>query len=92
MARKAANRADPGRILEQGDVFFFYRPRVDRNRMRGLEDVQRFYLVLRPARRRPRIRVLTIGRKRLPDIGSHERSWGFVDLVWVFIWPSIYLL
>jgi len=81
MARKADNTPDPKKIVEKGDIFFFYRPRVDRAGAQALKDVQRLYVVLRPARKHPRIRVLTVGRKRLPDIASHERSWGFVDLV-----------
>src|SRR5215469_17549919 len=81
MARKADAAADPKKIVEKGDVFFLYRPRIDSDTVRSFEDVQRFYVVLRPARKHPRIRVLTVGRKRLPEIMSHERSWGFVDLV-----------
>ena len=81
MARQAGRTPDPKKIAETGDIFFFYRPRIDSAGAQGLEDVQRFYIALRPARKRPRIRLLTIGRKRLPDLSSHERSWGFVDLV-----------
>ena len=81
MARQADRAPDPKKILETGDIFAFYRPRLDAEDPHGLEDVQRFYIVLRPGRKRPRLRMLTVGRKRLPDIASHERSWGFVDLV-----------
>ena len=81
MARKAENTPDPKRIVEKGDIFLFYRPRIDVEAPGALEDVQRFYVALRPSRKRPRIRLLTIGRKRLPDVRSHERSWGFVELV-----------
>lgn len=81
MAKKADHTPDPNKIVEKGDIFFFYRPRIDSKGAQDLDDLQRFYVVLRPARKRPRIRVLTIGRKRLPEISSHERSWGFVDLV-----------
>jgi hypothetical protein len=35
-------------ILEQGDVFFFYRPRVGVEEVRGLDDVQRFFCMLEP--------------------------------------------
>ena len=54
------------RVLEEGDIGLFYRPRVDRTRVRSLADVQRFFLVLAPHGRR-RHRLLAIGRKRLPD-------------------------
>jgi hypothetical protein len=63
------------RVLEQGDVFFFYRPRVGVEEVRGLDDVQRFFLVLAPE---AHVRRLIVGRKRLPDLHAHERVWAFV--------------
>jgi hypothetical protein len=33
-------------ILEQGNIYFFYRPKVDEPSVEGLEDVERFYMVL----------------------------------------------
>ncbi|KAI3455750.1 hypothetical protein Pfo_012413 [Paulownia fortunei] len=35
-------------IQERGEIFFFYRPKVDKEEAHGAEDVQRLYLVLRP--------------------------------------------
>lgn len=64
-------------ILERGELLFFYRPRVGVEQVRGLEDVQRFQLVLAPAGKR-RVRRLIVGRKRLPDPATHEREWAFV--------------
>ena len=68
------------RILEEGDIFFCYRPKIDVERARGLDDVQRFYVILKPGTK-PVFRRVIIGRKRLPGIEEHERTWGFVDLV-----------
>jgi hypothetical protein len=68
------------RTLETGDLFFCYRPRVDADRVRGPDDLARFYMVLKP-RSRTVFRRIIVGRKRLPDVGGHERTWGFVDLV-----------
>jgi hypothetical protein len=67
-------------VLEDGDIYFFVRPRVDRERPRTLEDVQRLLVVLRPW---PDglLRLLVVGRKRLPEIAEHERFWSFVDIV-----------
>jgi hypothetical protein len=65
------------RVAEQGDVFFFYRPRVDTDEVDDLRDVQRFFLVLKPDRDR-RYRRIVVGRKRLPDPRRHERQWAFV--------------
>jgi hypothetical protein len=36
-------------LLERGDVFFFYRPRIGVDEVRRLDDVQRFFLVLEPS-------------------------------------------
>jgi hypothetical protein len=74
----------PGRrgteILEQGEILFFYRPRVEEENPSGLRDVQRFYVVLRPDGG-GKLRLLVLGRKRLPEVQAHERVWGFVDAV-----------
>jgi hypothetical protein len=76
--RKAS--AERPELVEQGSIYFIFRPRVEEQEPSGLEDVERFYVVLRPDR--PRLwRLIVIGRKRLPEIDDHERNWGFVDLV-----------
>ncbi len=67
-------------VLERGDIFFLYRPRVDRREARSLDDVQRLYVILR-SRGRDEYRRLVIGRKRMPKAGAHERYWAFVDRV-----------
>ncbi|CAI0442066.1 unnamed protein product [Linum tenue] len=38
----------PVEILERGEIFFFYRPRVNREEAHSLDDVQRLFIVLRP--------------------------------------------
>ncbi|RWR84230.1 hypothetical protein CKAN_01302400 [Cinnamomum micranthum f. kanehirae] len=38
----------PVQILESGEIFFFYRPKVDREEAHSVDDVQRLYIVLRP--------------------------------------------
>jgi hypothetical protein len=69
-------------VLERGDVFFFYRPRVEQHTPRGEDDVQRFLVVLAPDGRRV-LRVVYVGRKRMPDVGARgrERNWGWVARV-----------
>jgi hypothetical protein len=64
------------KILEQGDIFFLYRPRVDEDDPESHEDIRRFFIVLRPERNHP-LRLLALGRERLPNITRHERVWGF---------------
>ncbi|KAL3739648.1 hypothetical protein ACJRO7_020979 [Eucalyptus globulus] len=48
-------RNDPQvEIQERGEIFFFYRPKVEREAAHGADDVQRLYIVLRPeSRERP---------------------------------------
>jgi hypothetical protein len=65
------------RTLEQGDVFFFYRPRVGADDVRRLDHVQRFFFVHEP-QQRALFRRLIVVRKRLPDVRAHERVWAFV--------------
>lgn len=67
-------------VLERGDIFFLYRPKVQTEAVHGLEDVQRFYIVLKPSGRELYRRIV-IGRKYLSDIEDKERNWGFVDKV-----------
>jgi len=66
-------------ILEQGDIFFLYRPDVEEHDPEGPGDVQRFFAVLRP--QAGKLRLLVIGRKRLPEVDNHETNWGFVDSI-----------
>lgn len=76
MARKDERKTE---VIEKGDIFFLYRPEVEDEEPSGLGDVQRFHVVLRPEG--GRLRLLVVGRKRLPDVEEHEREWGFVDKV-----------
>ena len=70
-----------GDILERGNIYFAYRPRVEQSAAGGIEDVQRFFMILSPHGRK-QYRLIVIGRKRLPEIGvQHERNWGFVQKV-----------
>jgi hypothetical protein len=66
--------------LEEGDIFFLYRPDVENCDPDGISDVQRFYIVLRP-RGGKHSRLLIVGDKKLPDVDQHQRFWGFVEMV-----------
>jgi hypothetical protein len=72
-------------ILEQGNIYFFYRPKVDEPSVKGLEDVERFYMVLEPKQKDEHLyRLIVIGQKKMPEIKPHgggDSSWGFVDKV-----------
>jgi hypothetical protein len=68
-------------VLERGNIYFVYRPKVEHASAAGLEDIQRFFVILSPFGK-ARYRLIVIGRKKLPAIGDeHERNWGFVQKV-----------
>src|SRR5918996_407694 len=61
-------------IIEQGDIFFFYRPKVDTEEVKDIKDVQRFYMVTSPEeeeeeeKKNDIYRLFLIGQKQLPEI------------------------
>jgi hypothetical protein len=68
-------------VLERGNIYFVYRPKVEHTSTAGLEDIQRFFVILSPFGN-ARYRLIVIGRKKLPAIADdQERSWGFVQKV-----------
>jgi hypothetical protein len=67
--------------LERGNVYFFYRPRVEEEDPEALEDVQNTSMVL-SVHGDDRYRLGIIGRKHFPDPGAkQERIWGFIEAV-----------
>ena len=71
-------------VLERGEIFFLYRPRVGEEHPEGVDDLQRLFIVLRPSDA-ARFRLLVVGRKVLPDPApdreGDDRLWAFVDQV-----------
>ena len=75
-------------LLEQGDLYFLYTPRVRPRlappfeadeRVAGPRDVQRFHVILCP-RGRQAYRRLLIGRKRMPET-RRQRFWAEIERV-----------
>src|ERR687897_1240299 len=68
-------------IIEQCDIFFFYRPKVGTEEVKGIKDVQRFYMVISPEDNDSnKYRLFLIGQKQLPEIlegksTSEEKNW-----------------
>lgn len=76
------------KILEQGDIFFFYRPKVNSKEIKSIDDIRRFYMVLCPEDEQKIIdnntnndtttkdkklyRLFVIGKKSLPEIRKTE--------------------
>lgn len=68
--------------LETGNIYFFYRPKVEQEEPQSLKDVQRLYMIL-SAEGQQRYRLAVLGRKKLPapEKSGHRRFWGFIDAV-----------
>jgi hypothetical protein len=77
-------KEDRSELIEQGDIFFFYRPKVDAKEVENIKDVQRFYMVTSTKEKKKQkdiYRLFLIGQKKLPEIvegksTSEEKNWG----------------
>ncbi|KJE89195.1 hypothetical protein CAOG_000715 [Capsaspora owczarzaki ATCC 30864] len=91
-AMRTSEEAPKARNLEHGRIFFFYRPKVMLSEAQGMDDVQRFHILLCPetgslataatadmSTHKTVKRVINVGRKHLPNIGKHETVWAFVS-------------
>ena len=72
-------RDNRSEIIEQGDIFFFYRPKVDAKEVGDIKDIQRFYIVTSPEDNN-KYRLFLVGQKQLPEIvegksTSEEKNW-----------------
>jgi Protein of unknown function (DUF2795) len=81
---KVSTANDKSKIIEQGDVFFFYRPKVDTEEVEDLNDIQRFYMITAPEDN-TKYRLFLIGQKQLPEIvegksTSEEKNWALNTL------------
>ena len=59
-------------ILEQGDIFFFYRPKVRSEKVESIDEVGRFFVVLAPESNGKKSLYRVIGKKSLPEIRESE--------------------
>ncbi len=80
------------KVLERGNIYFFYRPKVQPYRdeeplIKSATEIQRSYILLHSSdsinnKHKDIYRLLLIGRKQLPDMSSmHEKNWILVDKV-----------
>jgi hypothetical protein len=68
------NNTEP-EVLEQGDIYFFYRPKKGAKEVKGIEDVRRFFMVTAPEKSENKnqfYRLFVIGKKSLPEIRKSE--------------------
>jgi hypothetical protein len=64
-------------VLQKGNVLFFYRPKVQHDPVPNLEDVQHFFMVLKPELVE-RFIFVVMGRKKLPE---KQSFFGFVEKI-----------
>lgn len=68
-------------FLEQGDIYFFYKPRKNIITVQSHADVARFYFVLDPFGNTPP-RYIVMGNKGMPTFSDGgQTTWGFVQIV-----------
>jgi len=75
------------KILEYGDIYFFYRPKVSSQEVKSIDDVRRFFMVTAPEKiitntkrnddkekktHRQLYRLFVVGKKSLPEIRKSE--------------------
>src|SRR5919205_3870452 len=68
-------------ILEQGDIYFFYRPKVRTEEVKSIDDIRRFFIVTaaeeqtaenKTKTRSQLYRLIVVGKKALPEIRKSE--------------------
>jgi hypothetical protein len=79
------SKEEKSKIVEHGDIFFFYRPKIGTDEVSNLEDIQRFYMITVPEAKDSKYRLFVVGRKQLPEIvegksTSEERNWALNTL------------
>jgi hypothetical protein len=80
--QQEVNNNNESEILEQGDIYFFYRPKKTAEEVKGIEDVRRFFMVTAPEESQL-YRLFVIGKKSLPEVRktearASERYWARV--------------
>jgi hypothetical protein len=80
--QQEVNNNNESEILEQGDIYFFYRPKKAAEEVKGIEDVRRFFMVTAPEESQL-YRLFVIGKKSLPEVRktearASERYWARV--------------
>src|SRR3954454_2565040 len=86
MDQQQPNNNNEAQILEQGDIYFFYRPKKGAEEVKGIEDIRRFFMVTAPEKSENKnqfYRLFVIGKKSLPEIRksearASERYWAIV--------------
>lgn len=67
-------------ILEEGDIYFFYKPKRGVEHPKDITDVSRFYFIIqKQGQKLPR--YIVMGNKKMPEFEMGDKtSWGFVQI------------
>lgn len=66
------------KILAKGDLYIFYRPKVETEDPSSLKDVQRFFMVLKFKKETQYI-VIALGKKKFPNEATNRVEFAFVE-------------
>ena len=80
---KVSKHSNESDILEEGDIYFFYRPKKDSSEVKDIDDIRRFFMVTSSKKREGKknndqkkqsqfYRLFVIGKKSLPEIRKSE--------------------
>ena len=81
---KKNNNNNSDRVIEDGDIFFFYRPKIDTKEVKDISDIQRFYMVtcksINNKNKTKKYRLFMLGSKKMPEIVQgkllpEEKNW-----------------
>jgi len=88
---KASSGSHGGEVVENGLIYFFYRPKVDVKESHAWQDVQRLYFLLAPStsltdpragHEKTKKRLFVMTSKRMPtSTHAKSRHWAFVEAV-----------
>jgi hypothetical protein len=77
--RSSQHQQNQTEILEYGDIYFFYRPKVRSEKVKSIEDVRRFFMITASEQRANNsnsdnqiYRLFVVGKKSLPTIRKSE--------------------
>lgn len=82
---EASSQKELPQIMEQGHIYFFYRPKIDVEKPKSIDDVQKLYLILKPfgMDKKPgkKARLISIPKKTLPRTEAHEQHLAIIGKV-----------
>ncbi len=67
-------------ILEKGDIYFFYRPKLHHTMAKSKADINKFFFILHDSSNQF-YRAIIIGKKQLPTADVHHVEFAFVSKV-----------